>query len=268
MGTLIISNTLKDQQAPTIENKQLFATPINDQTHQPSARSNKSYILQHTVHQQDNSSIPIHTYNMMLPSSLLASIFLLTTTAYAQDNGQWRPSQYGGAAASVPTVQTSPLDTTAATPALVQTTAKGSAGAAAIVATDVPTPATGGWESQVTWPAGCESWANPCPPGAKISGGGVAGYTNGFTSFLTETDSNGVITGMPTKATIAAGVSEAATTLSISTRSSNETFSSRTPSSTQAGFSIETDGPAQSNGAGATAVSGLVIVAAAFALLC
>jgi hypothetical protein len=67
------------------------------------------------------------------------------------------------------------------------------------------------WETIVTWPAGCEAWANPCPPGAHISGGSIAGgessYTNAFTSYTTMTNSEGVITGMPSVATVAAGVS-------------------------------------------------------------
>ncbi|KAF2399330.1 hypothetical protein EJ06DRAFT_531648 [Trichodelitschia bisporula] len=40
----------------------------------------------------------------------------------------------------------------------------------------VASPAAGGdWQTAVTWPAGCETWANPCPPGAHIAGGSIVG---------------------------------------------------------------------------------------------
>lgn len=208
----------------------------------------------------------------MLPSSLLASIFLLATSTYA-DDGLYHPSQYGGAAVATltPTVQTMPLDTTAATPSMPAVKNSGAVASQALT-TAVAATGTGGWESQVTWPAGCESWANPCPSGAKISGGGVAGYTNGFTSYTTETDSNGVITGMPAVATVGAGVSvasNASTTLSTITESVRTlSTTTRNPSSTQSGFVVQS---ATSNGAGSLAVFGsssLVVVAAAFALFC
>jgi len=232
---------------------------------------------------------------MMLPSSLLTAIFLLATStsaapAPAADDGQWHPEQYGGAAVAstadsygaatailgsaamgkpTMTVQTKPLDTTAPTYPLVaasQTKAVVASGAVAGTVT------AASWESEVTWPAGCESWANPCPPGAKISGGGVAGYTNGFTSYLTETDSNGVITGMPTKATVAAGVTEAPSTMLTSTKAaSNATFSSKGPSSTRTGFSSGQTEPVQSTGgAGALTIfstSSVLIVGAVMAML-
>jgi hypothetical protein len=38
-----------------------------------------------------------------------------------------------------------------------------------------PTPTGGEFLGSMTWPAGCESWTKPCPPGAPVSGGGRAG---------------------------------------------------------------------------------------------
>jgi len=78
------------------------------------------------------------------------------------------------------------------------------------------------WRTRATWPVGCEEWANPCPQGVPLEDGGTArtlphnyvpvgsqsGYTNGFTSFLTMTDANGVVTGMPPVATLPAGVTK------------------------------------------------------------
>jgi len=136
------------------------------------------------------------------------------------------------------------------------------------------------WETIVTWPAGCETWANPCPPGAHIAGGSTAGdasYTNGFTSYTTMTNSEGVITGMPSVATVAAGMS---TTLSTATAGaassganddSSSTFAVPTGSSTTTnGFVVGTatrsvkgstsTGGAVANGAG---FGGAVIVGAA-----
>ena len=208
----------------------------------------------------------------------LASVFVLATTASAQNDGQWHPSGYaaGGAAVS-PTVQTWPLDTTAPTPSMpvVKTTKQTGVVVASAAGTATAKAATGttdSWESQVTWPAGCEPWANPCPPGAKISGGGVAGYTNGFTSYTTETDSNGVITGMPTKATIAAGVSEAAqpTTMSTISAASNATLatSSRSPTRSSSGFSVQTQSASGATANAAFTASGLIIVGAVMAFLC
>ncbi len=65
----------------------------------------------------------------------------------------------------------------------------------------------------VVWPAGCESWANPCPASAAVASApasvwsSASDYTNPFTSYTTMTNSNGIITGMPPKATVAGGVS-------------------------------------------------------------
>jgi hypothetical protein len=95
------------------------------------------------------------------------------------------------------------------TPAPVPTTAKS-------------TPYIDDWRTRQTWPVGCEEWANPCPQGVPLEGGGTArtlpnnfvpvgsqsGYTNGFTSFLSMTDANGVVTGMPPVATLPAGVTK------------------------------------------------------------
>jgi hypothetical protein len=109
------------------------------------------------------------------------------------------------------------------------------------------TAAVQNWETIVTWPAGCESWANPCPAGAHVAGGGAAAtgtvkaaaaasgsvsvsnsdepYENPFTIYTTMTNSDGVITGMPPVATVAAGVTDA-TTLSTVTRTSSSSSSS------------------------------------------
>jgi hypothetical protein len=227
----------------------------------------------------------IKKVNMMLPSSLLASIFLFLASTKAApaplaaaDDGQWRPAQYGGSLiagsgvpAVSPTVQTKPLDTTAATPLLVA--ASQTKGVATAAATKAGTLTAAAWESSVTWPAGCELWANPCPSGAIISGGGVAGYTNGFTSYLTETNSDGIITGMPPVATVAAGVTgkaDASTLSTITRGSSNDTItSSRTPSSTLTGFSSgQSDSPLQSNDASMLTTSSIIIAAAVMAFLC
>lgn len=179
---------------------------------------------------------------MFLPSSLLVTLFLLTSPSLAApaDDGQWHPAgtvavaNTGvgvGAAQSQWQAATQVAATwVATTPAALAATGKAQTGTAA---------AAGDWQTVVTWPAGCEKWANPCPPGAPIVGGGVAGghaatghvqptvtadvgaatslaYENGFTSYTTQTDENGVITGMPSKATVAAGV---ATTLKTSIKS-------------------------------------------------
>jgi hypothetical protein len=164
---------------------------------------------------------------MLLPSSLLVSLFLLTAPALAApaDDGQWHPAGTANQGAGAGTVQTQTEAATQVTATRVGTTT------AALVATAKAQTGTvaADWQTVVTWPAGCEKWANPCPPGAPIAGGGVAGghtatgraqptvtadvgaatslaYENGFTSYTTMTDENGVITGMPSKATVAAGV--------------------------------------------------------------
>jgi hypothetical protein len=192
---------------------------------------------------------------MLLPSSLLISLFLLTTPSFAVDDGQWHASSAGGQAT-----------TTAVAAGYTTATAATKATTIAAVGSQASAAAGGDWQSAVTWPAGCETWANPCPPGAHISGGGVAGgktgavpysqmsvtanagesappsgYENGFTSYTTMTNSDGVITGMPPKATIAAGVSD--TTLATVAKSKNSTYSTPTgaaASSTQNGFSFQT----------------------------
>jgi hypothetical protein len=233
----------------------------------------------------------VKTFNMMLPSSLLVSLFLLSSTTFA-DDGQYHPNQYEGvtttaAAVTQETVTAKAFGSaTAVAPTAVisVTKATGTVKATGIVSqapTGTAAAATGGWEDTVTWPVGCESWANPCPPGAHISGGAIAGtgypsgYDNGFTSYLTETDSNGVVTGMPTKATVAAGVETtgAATTLKTSASASgNRTVNLSNPSSTQNGFSTDTSSAQQTNDAGrAVFVRNsvlMVVVAVLVAMLC
>jgi hypothetical protein len=208
----------------------------------------------------------------------MLSILLLTTPSLSApapapvaDDGMWHPS---GAQASTWTPTTTaaagslkPSASSAGVPySQMAVTAKDGATASKVtsltVAATVATPSAGAdWQSAVTWPAGCETWANPCPPGAHIVGGatatgGAAGtatgtdsYENGFTSYTTMTDSNGVITGMPPKATIAAGV-----TVKPSSNSSvtlKTLTSSPGSSGTSSGFSFSssTAKPATANGA-------------------
>lgn len=233
---------------------------------------------------------------MILPSSLLVSLFLLTTSTLA-DDGQYHPDEYSGGsgatttadAASEITVTAQAFGSASAPTAVISATATATDKATGIVspkattkaATGTAAASTGGdWQMQVTWPVGCESWANPCPPGAHISGGGIAGgasatssgeYTNGFTSYLTETDSNGVITGMPTKVTVAAGVETAsAAPTTLTTATSNKTVNLSSPSSTQDGFSAGTSSAlSSSSGTGRTMVAGgsTVMAVAGFIVL-
>lgn len=190
------------------------------------------------------------------------------------NNGQWEPSttaaygsygeetsvQESGQEGATATIQTYPTATeseaqgvypTSATYAITSAPVETNAGAQA--------SDTANWETQVTWPAGCESWANPCPPGAHISGGSIAGgstntgeesgYTNAFTSYTSMTNSEGVITGMPSKATVAAGVTNSAgstlqTLVVSSSQSAQSSFVTPTGSSgsstTSNEFSVNT----------------------------
>lgn len=151
------------------------------------------------------------------------------------NNGEWQPSataeygSYGEGSSSQESWQEGATGTIHTYPTATESEAEGVyptsepyAITSAPVETSVAAQATGtaDWETQVTWPAGCESWANPCPAGAHISGGSVAGgstntaeesgYTNAFTSLTSMTNSVGIITGMPSKATVAAGVTSSA----------------------------------------------------------
>ncbi|KIW02881.1 uncharacterized protein PV09_05931 [Verruconis gallopava] len=218
---------------------------------------------------------------MMRPSSILVSLALLTSATLA-DDGQYHPDQYGAgtttgtATATLRTYTAQAYGTATTSPTTVVASqldkTSGAGSQVTATASENDATATAGWESQVTWPAGCEEWANPCPSGAHISGGSIAGYTNGFTSFLTETNSNGVITGMPSKATIPAGVqttSISATTLLTATSTSNSTSAPSSASSTQSGFTTGTSSAQQSNGAGINTVSAfsMLLVVAAVASL-
>jgi hypothetical protein len=144
-----------------------------------------------------------------MPSSVLLSIFLLTAptlSAPAQaDDGMWHPAGQDQASTWAPTATLAAASWKSSETATKATTKA--------VAATVATPVAGAdWQTAVTWPAGCELWANPCPPGAKIAGAtGTASYENPFTSYTTMTDENGVITGMPPKATVAAGVTAKST---------------------------------------------------------
>lgn len=87
------------------------------------------------------------------------------------------------------------------------------------------------------------------------------------------TNSDGIITGMPPKATVAAGVTvkaaESASTLSTVTKGANDTITSTRPSSTLTGFSAgQSESPLQGNDAGALKASSLLIAAAMVAFLC
>lgn len=145
------------------------------------------------------------------------------------DNGQWEPTTtaaygtYPEATSSAGSWQEGATATAATWDTATESAAQGLyptsetyALTSAPVETSAAAQGSANWETQVTWPAGCESWANPCPAGAHISGGSTAGgantamesgsYTNAFTSYTTMTNSEGVITGQPSKATVAAGV--------------------------------------------------------------
>lgn len=216
---------------------------------------------------------------LSLPSSLLLSILLLTipslsAPAPVADDGMWHAAGQAQASTWAPTA-TTPFSQMTVT-AKDGVTATGSkVTTPAVAPTALTSAATGDWQSAVTWPAGCELWANPCPSGAHIVGGatvtsaaatgtatGTASYENGFTSYTTMTDANGIITGMPPKATIAAGVTaKVSNSTTLSTRTSSSGSSSTgafsQPSATRA---------ASSNGAAGLSVSfvlGAFAVAAA-----
>ena len=197
---------------------------------------------------------------MTLIPSLLVSFFLIASPCLAApasgDDGQYYPVSQAATTTTAAAI-------TAAPAAPIQTYT-----------------GTGDWATAVTWPAGCESWANPCPPGAPIAGGGVAGgahtatdkpqgtgstapYENGFTSYTTMTDANGVITGMPPKATIPAGVT--ASTLVTSVKSSGNysltSIGSKTGTQTGFGFSTSTQ-PASANSASQNAAGGAALFVA------
>jgi len=167
-----------------------------------------------------------------------------SSSTQTYNNGQWNPSttaQYetSGEASSTQSVVNGIYPTSET-----------------LVITSAPQPAdtataTANWETIVTWPAGCESWANPCPSGAHISGGGVAdesGYTNGFTSYLTETNSEGVITGMPAVATNPAGVSDTdSSTLQTAAQSSNVSPTGSSSTTTNQSSASKTSSSASSS---------------------
>ncbi|KAE9969083.1 hypothetical protein BLS_008245 [Venturia inaequalis] len=222
---------------------------------------------------------------LSLPSSLILSILLLTTKSLSApapapvaDDGMWHPAGQAqastwAATATTPTWQGSTISGAGVPYSQMTATAPGSQTTTPAVApTALTSAASGTWQTAVTWPAGCELWANPCPPGAHVIGGatvtgatatGTASYENGFTSYTSMTDANGVITGMPPKATVAAGVTGHAsnsTTLSTKTGSSG---SSSTGSFSQPSASKIA---ASSNGAaslGAPLMLGAFAVAAA-----
>ena len=194
--------------------------------------------------------------------TLLISLFLVASPCLAApapggDDGLWHPASQ----AAVPTTTAAPVVVVSSPPS-TQTYV-----------------APGNWETAVTWPAGCESWANPCPAGAHVAGGGTAGahastekpqgtgttapYENGFTSYTTMTDANGVITGMPPKATIAAGVSASTLVTAVKSSGNFSLTSTGARTGTQSGFSVATTAsrPNASSGASQNAVGGAALFA-------
>jgi hypothetical protein len=228
---------------------------------------------------------------LSLPSTLLISLFLtlpISASPIAADDGMWHPSgvQAGTTATTALAVATGkPYTQMTVTAAAGETTTAAThamtTAAVAVTKASSVAAAGGDWQASVTWPAGCEAWANPCPAGAHISGGGIAGgagatgssaYENGFTSYTTMTDANGVITGMPPKATVAAGVSTMSTAIKASNSSAAATTVAAMSSKTSSGtFSFATTKAAQSNGAAEMKVFGSFTLIAAvgtlFALL-
>lgn len=142
------------------------------------------------------------------------------------------------------------------------------------------------WLTQVTYPAGCEQWANPCPSGAIIAGGGSvatptdaatwdasAPFSNANTIYTTQTNSVGIITGMPS---VGAGVTEGSSMVTsvspvVAPSSSSSTSinvfganATNTPSATtSSGFAQETTNSAAGLKASA-ALCAIVAVVAAF----
>ena len=203
-------------------------------------------------------------------NSLLSSLTLVTLAL--ADDGLWHPGTTQVAAAGGQWGASAPAAnqwTQAATPTIVVS-----------APTQAPPAASGDWQLSVTWPAGCEKWANPCPPGAPISGGGIAGgatasgagtksYENPFTSYTTLTNSAGVITGMPAVSTVPAGVSNTASgsTLSTAVRSGAISTTARAnlsaSATTRAGFSVETTTSARPMFVGAASTTTISRLAAA-----
>jgi hypothetical protein len=169
---------------------------------------------------------------MQLPA-FVAYIAVLVGTSLA-DDGLYHPQSYAGfqgsgngnANANSPTAVASINTFTAATTI-----------SAKAQATSAATAAPVNWQTQVTWPAGCESWANPCPPGAIIVGGSTAGgsRTEVPASAGTLKAASAVASGSTTK--IGPGASS---TLSTLVRGQNSTYASPTRSSTGSGFSQST----------------------------
>jgi hypothetical protein len=229
---------------------------------------------------------------LCLPSSLILSIFLLTAPSLSApapapvaDDGMWHPAGQSQASTWAPTTT---LAATSLKPSVSgagipysQMTVSASVGETSTkattkaVAATVATPAAGAdWQTAVTWPAGCESWANPCPAGAHISGGatatgaagsatGTGSYENGFTSYTTMTDSNGVITGMPPKATIAAGVTVKPSNSSVTLKTLTSSGSSGSSSTSSGGFSFSTTTAKPVSANSAASLSGSIVLGAA-----
>jgi hypothetical protein len=274
-------------QYPSITHPQSHIHRIH--SYHPTSHSHSAFRISSDLskvpHSQILSSHPKTTIMMLLPSSLLISLFLLThqsTALPVADDGMWHPASYTSVAPIVVSA------TAGVTPPVHATTAA----VAVSKATTLAQAASADWQTAVTWPAGCESWANPCPAGAHISGGAVATgvasqltvtgidgvttpYENGFTSYTTMTDSNGVITGMPAKATVAAGVTANTLSTAVAKATGNSSVASgslaaASSSKTQSGFTLSTskanaatNGAASKKALGGAALFGIVSVIAA-----
>lgn len=218
---------------------------------------------------------------LSLPSSLIFSILLLTTPSLSApapapvaDDGMWHPAGQAQASTWAPTA-TTPTAGAGVPYSQMTVTAKDGVTSSKVTTpvvapTALTSAAAGDWQTAVTWPAGCELWANPCPSGAHVIGGatvtgaisgtatGTASYENGFTSYTTMTDANGVITGMPPKATLAAGVTAKvsnSTTLSTITSSSGS-------SSTGTAFTQPTTTRIAASSNGAASLSASLVLGA------
>jgi hypothetical protein len=231
-----------------------------------------------------------------MPSSRQIISIALIPLAFAlpqPQNGAWGASETTEAAGTDTWAASTAADTWGAgTATAADTWAATTAAPAVSEATGAYNPSA--WLTQVTYPAGCQSWANPCPSGAVIAGGGEAtaaaptvtdsaawgssdaSYTNGFTSFTTMTNSEGIITGMPSKATIAAGVtttpsfqtSMASMSSAASSASTIDVFGANATTTTPSASSTTSSGFAQESGnsaAGLKASAALCALAAIMA---
>lgn len=163
-------------------------------------------------------------------SFFLFSISLLSTTASALPQ-EW--------SASVAATTIAPIVATSAAPVNWETAVTWPAGceswanpcpAGALTSGMAPTP------TAVTWPAGCQTWADPCPATALVSAGEP--YSNPFTSYTTMTNSAGIITGMPSVATSAGGVASVLSEQSVAEGATSSPTTLKTAISSGASSSV------------------------------